>query len=194
MESKFKIITFWIFFAFFLACLFIAIFSFLSKDAAGGEVFLAFAFMFVGFLFFMKKRTGKAIIFLILATGLLALGAYVSFTMPQSLDENEQAAVLQYAEPIVNNLLAGLNEKDQSKFTKDLAPGATMDLDPVIKSYGRYISKSEPTVSRVGEAVKLTYSARFEKANSVVLEIIIQDINGKKFITAVLMSVPGVVQ
>lgn len=198
MESKFKTTIFWIFFALFLFFLFAAIFDFLSKSIDSGELFLSFAFMFAGILFLMKKRTGKGILFFILAIIFLALGLYVSSTIPRSLNENERAVALQYAEPIVNNLLAGLNEKNHSKFLKDFAPEITMDLEnfeKLIKLKGKYISKSEPAVSRIARAVTLSYNIKFEKDNSGVLEITIRDINGKKFITNLSIGkTPGAAQ
>jgi len=191
MESKFKTTIFWIFFALFLFFLFAAIFDFLSKSVDSGELFLSLAFMFVGFLFLIKKRTAKAILFFILATAFLALGLYFSSTMSRPLNENERAVALQYAEPIVNNFLAGLNENNHSKFSKDFAPGVTMDLanfEKLIKLKGKYISKGEPVISRMAKAVKLLYNIEFEKDNSGVLEITIKDINGKKFITSLSLD------
>ena len=74
MESKFKRIIFWISFALFLFCIFIAIFSFLTKNVAGAQLFLAFAFIFAGLLFLMKKKVVKGIVFLIVAMVFLAFG------------------------------------------------------------------------------------------------------------------------
>ena len=118
----------------------------------------------------------------------LAFGVYVSSTTPQVLSENEQIVILQYAEPIVDNLLIGINEKDYAKFSKDFAPGLTINFDQVTGAWGEYISKGEPSVFRVGDAAKLVYNVRFEKVDRGVLEIIISDINGKKLITELSLS------
>jgi len=90
----------------------------------------------------------------------------------------DKDAVLAYAEPMTDQLLAGLNAGDYAAFSRDFN-------DPMLKAlpessfanllasttgkYGKYISRQLKSVQEVGGYYRVTYSGQFEKFQNLTV-------------------------
>lgn len=95
-------------------------------------------------------------------------------------------AVLAYADPMVDNLLKGFNDKDYATFSQNFTdkvkkgiPEATFvkTYDQVTSRVGFYVSRQEQSVIQAGDAetknsyVTVVYVAKFEKDQAVTVTV-----------------------
>jgi len=93
----------------------------------------------------------------------------------------DRAAVLQYSEPIADNLLQGINQHDYSEFSKDFdshmksaIPEQAFQnqvIGVVAGRTGNFVSRQVSQVVQNGDQVTLVYSARFDKENNVIVTL-----------------------
>jgi len=93
----------------------------------------------------------------------------------------DQAAVLAYSEPITDNLLQGLNQRDYATFSKDfdsqmrsaIPPAAFQSqvIGTVSGKVGSYVSRQVRQVVRSGSQVTVVYNAKFTKENDVLITL-----------------------
>jgi hypothetical protein len=90
---------------------------------------------------------------------------------------------LAYAEPITDNLLAGLNANDYSVFSKDfdekMKKGLSQDVftqtyEMIHEKIGKYVSRSVTSVSESDNLITVVYSAKFEKEEGVTIRVIVE--------------------
>jgi len=104
----------------------------------------------------------------------------LSACVEQNLSGADQDAVLAFSEPITDNLFAGLTANDYARFSRDFDaymqktlsatdfPGWKQDLDSKI---GTYLSRTVDHVRQSDEFYVVTYQAKFEKEESVIVDV-----------------------
>jgi len=111
----------------------------------------------------------------------------IIFTMPVFAGCGK---VAQWADPITENILVAMNNADYASFSKDfdetmkseLSEGAFPDfLNAVTGQVGNYIAGSKKIVgvNIKNELTTATYTADFEKAEDITVEITFQKIGGQ---------------
>ena len=118
---------------------------------------------------------------LVIFIAVLVLGVFVSLTSREKkLSGTDQAAVLVFSETATDNLLAGLTANDYAMFSRDFdtymqktMPTAEFaawkqDLD---NKLGNYLSRKVDHVRRADEFYVVVYQAKFEQAESVIVEV-----------------------
>lgn len=87
-------------------------------------------------------------------------------------------AVLKFAEPATDNLLAGLNAGDYAVFSRDfdeeMKKGLPESAMPQMKTQvsdkiGKYVSREVTKIEEVGAYYRITYTARFEGEEKVTM-------------------------
>lgn len=73
----------------------------------------------------------------------------------------EKAQVLEYADPIADNVLLGFDEGNH-----------TMYREFVASRLGLYVSRESPVVTERGEYITVTYRANFEREDGVSLRFV----------------------
>jgi len=104
--------------------------------------------------------------------------------LPTELSGAERDAVLAYAEPKADNLLAGLNSGDYAAFSRDFSDkmrsamgeaGLDSTRDLLQSKLGNYVSRQVSRVEQQGEYVAVVYTARFENEDGVTVRIVFDD-------------------
>jgi hypothetical protein len=121
------------------------------------------------------------------ALGLLALSLLIGVpacsSSGSSLAGTDRDAVLAYAEPMTDNLLAGFNAGDYATFSRDLnaqmretlnEPNYTTVRAALLDRIGRYVSREVASVEWTGSLVTVDYKARFEKDDAVTVRVVFE--------------------
>ncbi len=77
------------------------------------------------------------------------------------VSDKEKARVLEYADPIADNVLLGFGEGNY-----------TMYREFVTSRLGLYVSRDNPVVTERGEYITVTYRANFEREDGVSLRFV----------------------
>jgi hypothetical protein len=100
---------------------------------------------------------------------------------PQPIEGAERDAVLDYAEPATDNMLASLQAGDYAQFSRDLSPEmleamaetAFSDLRTMLDSkVGPYVSRQVSRVEDVDDFVAVVYDAQFENEEHVTMRVV----------------------
>ena len=94
---------------------------------------------------------------------------------------SDRDAVLAYAEPKTDNVLAGFNAGDYAAYSRDF--DATMrnalpessfiqTRQLVTGKIGKYVSRKVDRVDRIGEYMAVVYSAAFEQEEGVTVRVV----------------------
>jgi Protein of unknown function (DUF3887) len=101
--------------------------------------------------------------------------------LPAELTGTESDAVLAYAEPKVDNLLAGLNSGDYAAFSRDFSDkmrsamgeaGLNSTRDLLQSKIGNYVSRQVSSVVQQGEFTSVVYKAKFENEDGVTVRVV----------------------
>ncbi|HIE13278.1 MAG TPA: DUF3887 domain-containing protein [Desulfotomaculum sp.] len=111
----------------------------------------------------------------------------------------DKEKVLAYADPIADNLLAGFNEGDYAKFSRDFdaqmksvlpeTAFAQMRQDMVSK-IGLYESRTVSKVEKQGEATVVIYKAEFEKESGVKVTVVFTPDGEKNLVSGLFFDSP----
>lgn len=102
---------------------------------------------------------------------------------PQILTDDARAAVLEYSEPLTDNLLDGFNAGDYATFSRDFTPqmqaALSEDKFPGLQSQimgkiGAYVSREVQRVEQHGDLVAVVYRATFERDEPVIVRVVFQ--------------------
>jgi hypothetical protein len=111
---------------------------------------------------------------------LILTGACAQDRLLQGAD---QAAVLQYSEPITDNLLQGIDRRDYAAFSRDFDSRMKAAIPPaafqsqvfgvVTGRIGNYVSRQVSQVVQNGDQITVVYRAKFDKENGVIVTLIL---------------------
>jgi hypothetical protein len=110
----------------------------------------------------------------------LALTACAQAPKPELQEGVARDAVLAYSEPMVDNLLSGLNAADYAVFSRDFTDAMKKaipekSLAALVASttgkIGPYVSREVDKVEKIGDFYRVTYKAKFEKDDAVTMLI-----------------------
>ena len=127
---------------------------------------------------------------------LLVLGGGCAKQTEVPLDKEE---VLAYADPITDNLLAGFNEGDYGKFSRDFDEQMKNGLtEPVFKQtreqitskIGLYQSRTVSRVEKEGPATVVVYAAEFEKESGVEVKVVFQKYGERNLVSGLWFNSP----
>ncbi|HSJ55903.1 MAG TPA: DUF3887 domain-containing protein [Anaerolineae bacterium] len=100
---------------------------------------------------------------------------------PQAMEGAERDAVLVYAEPATDNMLAGLQAGDYAQFSRDQSPemleamteAAFSELRTMLDSkVGAYVSRQVSRVEDVDDFIAVVYDAQFENEEHVTMRVV----------------------
>ncbi|MGE5138058.1 MAG: DUF3887 domain-containing protein [Rudaea sp.] len=95
--------------------------------------------------------------------------------------ESERDAVLAFADPKTDGLLAGFNAGDYAAYSHDFdttmrnalpEPSFIQTRQLVTGKIGKYVSRKVDRVERIGEYVAVVYSATFEQEEGVTVRVV----------------------
>uniref|UniRef100_A0A7C1F2V9 DUF3887 domain-containing protein n=1 Tax=Ammonifex degensii TaxID=42838 RepID=A0A7C1F2V9_9THEO len=111
----------------------------------------------------------------------------------------DQQSVLSYAAPIVDNLLAGFNEGNYAKFSKDfddrmrsaLPEAAFAQMrQSIVSKIGLYKSRTVSKVQKQGPATLVIYNAEFEKESGVEVKVVFTKDGEKNLVSGFFLNSP----
>lgn len=111
----------------------------------------------------------------------LVLVGCAAAPQPVVLTGSEREAVLAYAEPMTDNLLQGMNERDYDRFARDFdeqmakaMPASSFDgfMTSVGDKIGQYQSRTVSTVEAVGNFARIVYEAQFANDDPVTIRVV----------------------
>lgn len=97
------------------------------------------------------------------------------------LTGSEREAVLEYSEPMTDNLLQGMNNGDYDQFARDFdpamakaMPASSFDqfMTGIGNKLGQYESRTVSTVETVGDFARVIYQARFANDDPVTVRVV----------------------
>ena len=101
----------------------------------------------------------------------------------QVLSGADRDAVLAYAEPMTDNLLAGFNAGDYPAFSRDFSDKMREALNEsafattragIVGKIGKYVSRGVSRVEKRGGFIAVVYSARFEQEDGVTVRVVFE--------------------
>jgi len=117
-------------------------------------------------------------------------------TQNESTDEQK---ILAYAEPIVDNLLLGLNEGNYQKFSRDFDGQMKSTLNSnvfmqtrqrIVERIGNYVSKRFLKFEEKGEFIGVIYTAEFEKEKGVTVRVVFRKGDERHQVTGLWFNSP----
>lgn len=127
----------------------------------------------------MRTWNGPVIAILLGACGVLLVTGCVP-GVPQ-LEGAEREAVLAYAEPATDNLLAGLEAGDYAQFSRDMSPemlaAMTESQFSALRAtledkVGAYVSRQVTGVEEGDDFIAVNYDARYEDEEHVSMRVV----------------------
>jgi len=117
-------------------------------------------------------NTYRKTLYLVLGVALvaLALAACTPSVKVEALQGSDRDAVLAYSEPMVENLLAGMNAADYAVFSRDFDEAMLKAIPEkafanllagTTGKIGAYASRAVDRVEKVGENYRVIYKAKF---------------------------------
>ncbi len=107
----------------------------------------------------------------------------------QTLTGADRDAVLAYADPMTDNLLAGFNAGDYATFARDFNAKMRDALDEaafettrsnIVGKIGTYVSREVSRVEKQGGFIVVIYDARFENEDSVTMRVVFEPVGEHK--------------
>jgi len=111
----------------------------------------------------------------------LALCTSVAMAGDIEITGKQKADILAYADPITDGLLAGLNENNYAKYSKDFGPVMKQTATPqsfaalhtrFMAKIGKYVSRTNPRIVRHKAFFIVVYAAKFEKEDPVTVRVV----------------------
>lgn len=129
------------------------------------------------------KRMLPVLVLVLILPGLLLAGCSA---MPQitTLEGAERDSAVTLADPVADNVFAGMNEGDYTKFARDFDSTMAKALNEKAFSemtqtfderIGKYQSREVTKVERVDMVFVVHYSADFEKEKDVAVSLSVRD-------------------
>jgi hypothetical protein len=118
---------------------------------------------------------------------------------PKTITGAEKAEILQYTEPIVDNLLIGYNEGNYTILSRDFDEQMKNALteavflqnrELVTSRIGIYVSRRTPTVLEEGPLTILIYSAEFENESGVEVRVVFFDYGDNNLVSGLWFNSP----
>ncbi len=120
---------------------------------------------------------------------------------PESIEltDDEREAVLAYADPIADNLLAGFNEDDYARMARDFSEIMKHQFPPAVfeqsrglvtHKIGRYRSREPAQVFKQGPYRVVTYTAAFERESGVTVTLSLMDYQGTPLVSGLWFDSP----
>lgn len=137
---------------------------------------------------------------LIVLVVVLILIVYVYQTQSRiEITGEQKTEVLQYANPITDNLLDGFNEGNYTMLSRDFDEQMKnaftenvflQNRELIISKIGLYVSKEMPKVLKQGPFIVVIYSAEFEKESGVEVRVVFLKYDEKNFVSGLWFNSP----
>ncbi len=119
----------------------------------------------------------------LLAALLILAGVCACGCMNQEsvVSDEVKAQVLEYADPIADNLLLGFNEGNYTIYSRDFGEEMKQALDEAVfeqnrefvtSRIGLYVARANPVVTQTGEYIAVAYKGEFEREDGVDLRFV----------------------
>ena len=129
----------------------------------------------------MKRVQGTV---MLLIAVLIAASSCGCIRREVPLSPEEQAAVMEYADLITDNLLEGFASNNYTQYSRDFSDEMKESLDAaafeenralILAKIGNYVSRGSPAVTQSGEYVSVTYKAAFEREEGVAIRVVFRE-------------------
>jgi hypothetical protein len=127
----------------------------------------------------MKISPIYSLVALAVCTAICACGC---MSQEVVVSDEERMQVLEYAEPVTDNLLQGFNENNYTQYSQDFSQVMKESLDEgvfernrelVVSRIGLYVSRDDnPVVTEKGEYIAVNYKATFEQEEGVDVRVV----------------------
>ena len=93
----------------------------------------------------------------------------------------DEARIVEAAEPVADSILKGLSEDDYDLFSKNFGDTMRAALgkeafratrEMVLSKVGEYVSRGKPSVVRQGPYLILVYKAKFSRQDTVLVKVV----------------------
>ncbi len=147
----------------------------------------------------MEKRIKVLLVVLLIIIASVSIYVYLISVGVQEITGQEKTGILQYAEPISDNLLIGYNEGNYTMLSRDfdeqMKNSLTEDVflqnrELVTSKIGTYISRETPTVLKQGPFIIVIYSAEFEGENGVQVRVVFLEYGDKNLVSGLWFNSP----
>lgn len=127
------------------------------------------------------------------------LTAILSGCNRTTLSGPERDAVLQYANPMVESILAGYNERDYAKYSKNFDEAMKNALPEKVfnetsslidSKIGKFISRDIKEVYKENQYIVVLYNGKFEKEDGVEIKLVTQTIENQKVVSGLWFNSP----
>ena len=144
----------------------------------------------------MKKKFIAIVVIVAAALLILALLPTQGVT---ELAGEEKAAVLAYAEPAVENILASFNSGDYAGISRDfdeqMKNAFTEEVflqnhEMIISKIGLYLSRGEARVLKQGPYLAVLHTAEFENEPEVTVRTVFVDYSGQPLVSGLWFTSP----
>ena len=147
----------------------------------------------------MEKKITSLLVVVIIVVIAALVYIYLSSTGIQEITGAEKAEILQYAEPIADNLLIGYNEGNYTVLSRDFDEQMKNALteavflqnrELVTSKIGRYVSRGTPAVLEKGPLTILIYSAEFENESGVEVRVVFLEYGDNNLVSGLWFNSP----
>ena len=117
----------------------------------------------------------------------------------QSITGADRDAVLAYAEPVSNSILAGYNNGNYAIYSKDFDEQMKNALtekvfkqtrEMILGKIGKYQSREISDVHKKNQFIIVLYSGKFEKENNVEVKVVFQKTGDKNLVSGLWFNSP----
>lgn len=111
----------------------------------------------------------------------------------------EREAVLAFANPMTDSILAGYNEGDFAKYAKDFDAQMQNALpenvfrqtrELILSKIGKYVSREVSDVHRKDQFIVVIWKGKFEQEDGVEIKVIFQKIGEKNLVSGLWFNSP----
>lgn len=112
---------------------------------------------------------------------------------------DEQKKVLEYAEPVADNLLAGFNEGDYAVYARDFDEMMKNGLPEnvfkqtrgmILGKIGKYKSRTLDKIVKKDQFIAVIYNAEFEKESGVSVKVVFAKYTDKNLVSGLWFNSP----
>ena len=130
---------------------------------------------------------------------ILMLITAVSCSQGTPITGDDRKAVLEFAEPITENMLAGFNSENYEIYSKDFDEMMKSSLnsadfrqtrDMIVGTIGKYKSRKLETVLKKDRFIIVIYKGDFEKESGVAVKVVFANYLDKYYISGLWFDSP----
>ena len=125
--------------------------------------------------------------------------ATIACSDDNTITGQQRDEIMAYADPAAENLLAGFNEEDHAKFSRDFSeqmknamtePVFKQTREGIVSKIGLYKSRNLFKVEKKGPHIVVLYKAEFEKESGVEVKVVFTKYGEKDLVSGLWFNSP----